>query len=421
MNIAMFTNTFTPHVGGVARSVAAFTHAYRLRGHRVLVVAPEVSDMPVAELDVVRVPAVQNFNGSDFAMPLPIPGWLTSTLADFAPDVVHAHHPFLLGDTALRVASTWDVPVVFTHHTQYEKYTHYVPGDSDLLRSFVRDVAIGYANLVDAVVAPSASIGTMLGAAGVSTRIAVIPTGVDPAVFHPGASTLARARWRIPETAFVIGHLGRLAPEKNLDFLTRAVVRVLRKHRHVHYLVVGDGPCARSIRAAVETAGCGDRLHAPGVVSGDDVVAAYRAMDVFAFASHTETQGMVLAEALAVGIPVVAVDADGVREVVRDGVNGVLLAHDDEVAMARALGQLATAPNAQRAMLARAAVDSALTLTMERSADLALDLYASLSRARRILDLDEDSLWASSVRRVQREVEILSNLAAAAGDAVFGP
>ena len=418
MNIAMFTNTFTPHVGGVARSVEAFACAYRSRGHRVLVVAPEVDGRPDHEVGVVRVPALQHFNGSDFVVPLPVPGWLRSALVDFEPDVVHAHHPFLLGDTALRVASAWTVPVVFTHHTQYEKYTHYVPGDSDALKTFVRDVALGYANLADAVIAPSRSIADLLGEAGVTVRIAVIPTGFDPAVFHSGPGGATRHRLHIPPAAFVIGHVGRLAPEKNLDFLVRAVLHAMRRRPHAHLLLVGDGPSAAGLQAAAQRAGLASRVRMTGVLLGGELAEAYRAMDAFAFASQTETQGMVVTEALATGIPVVALDAPGVREVVRDGVNGRLLAPLDERGFTRALLQSIDLPGATQGALRRAAADSVGAFTIERTADLALELYGSLRRVRRAGTPAPDSLLERTLRRIKRELAILMNLAEAAGAAV---
>ena len=124
MNILMMTNTFTPHVGGVARSVEAFTAEYRRRGHRVLVVAPEFENMPEHETGVIRMPAIQHFNGSDFSVVLPTPGFLSSALEEFRPDIVHSHHPFLVGGTALRIARTHELPLVFTHHTMNEQNTH---------------------------------------------------------------------------------------------------------------------------------------------------------------------------------------------------------------------------------------------------------------------------------------------------------
>ncbi|HTO02185.1 MAG TPA: glycosyltransferase, partial [Opitutus sp.] len=128
----MMTNTYLPHVGGVARSVSTFADEFRKRKHRVLVVAPEFEGKalpPRAAAIVERVPAIQKFNGSDFSVKLPMIAGLTPRLDAFEADVIHAHHPFLLGDTALRIAASKNAPIIFTHHTRYEDYTHYVPFD----------------------------------------------------------------------------------------------------------------------------------------------------------------------------------------------------------------------------------------------------------------------------------------------------
>src|SRR3982750_4419142 len=125
MRVVMMTNTYLPHVGGVARSVESFSTALRSAGHSVKVVAPDFPGEAENESDVIRVPAIQRFNGGVFSGRLPVPGLLTEPLDRFQPDLVHAHHPFLLGDTALRVASGRGLPLVFTHHTLYEEYTHY--------------------------------------------------------------------------------------------------------------------------------------------------------------------------------------------------------------------------------------------------------------------------------------------------------
>jgi len=148
MNILMVTNTFTPHVGGVARSVQSYCDAFRQLGHKVLVIAPHFEGAPEHEPDVLRFPAIEHFHGSDFSVPLPAPVGLQSRLDDFAPDIVHSHHPFLLGDTALRAAAKRQLPMVFTHHTMYERYTHYLPIDSERVRRFAIELAVGYCNPV---------------------------------------------------------------------------------------------------------------------------------------------------------------------------------------------------------------------------------------------------------------------------------
>ena len=179
MRVVMMTNTYLPHVGGVARSVDGFSRALRDEGVRVMVVAPEFPGMATDETDVVRVPAIQRFNGSDFSVRLPVPGLLDEPLERFQPDLIHAHHPFLLGDTALRVASARGLPLIFTHHTLYEEYTHYVSTESEAIKRFVIDLSTGYANLCDHVIAPSQSVAVLLQQRGVTSPITVVPTGVE--------------------------------------------------------------------------------------------------------------------------------------------------------------------------------------------------------------------------------------------------
>ncbi|HEU5359886.1 MAG TPA: glycosyltransferase, partial [Candidatus Deferrimicrobiaceae bacterium] len=325
MNILMVTNAFLPHVGGVARSVQGFTAEFRRGGHRVVVVAPIFEGIPRNETDVIRVPAIQNFNGSDFSVPVPVSGKVISALKTFIPQIVHSHHPFLLGDTALRVAATRDIPVVFTHHTMYEKYTHYVPGDSPRLKRFVLDLVTGYCNLCDAVIAPSQTVAEEIGRRGVKVPVEVIPTGVNVGVFSSGNGDAFRKRMGIPPDAFLIGHVGRLAPEKNLEFLAGCVIRFLHRTRRAHFLLVGEGVLKKEIERTFAAQELAERFHSLGVMDHPELASAYQAMDVFVFASRTETQGMVLTEAMAAGTPVVAVDASGVREVVRDGENGRLV------------------------------------------------------------------------------------------------
>ena len=140
------------------RSIQSFTREYQRLGHDVLILTLEYDGVPSDEKGVIRIPALRRFNGSDFSIRLPIPVNLSSVLDEFKPDIIHSHHPIILGDTALRIANKYKAPIVFTHHTKYEDYTHYVPLDSPELKKFVVELTTGYANLVDCVVAPSQSI-----------------------------------------------------------------------------------------------------------------------------------------------------------------------------------------------------------------------------------------------------------------------
>jgi glycosyltransferase involved in cell wall biosynthesis len=420
MNILMATNTYTPHVGGVARSVQLFTDEFRKLGHRVLVIAPEFDDAPQNEQDVVRVPAIKNFNGSEFCVPLVLPGMLMNSLEAFQPEIIHCHHPFLLGSTSLRIAAAYELPIVFTHHTRYETYTHYLPIDNATVQRFAVELATRFCSLCDAVIAPSQSIAEMLAEQQVDTLVEVIPTGVEVERFLRGDSQRARQRNGIPADAFVVGHVGRLAPEKNLPFLAEAVAAFLARDPASRFLVVGDGPSREAIRALFEERGLQSRLVMTGKLEGEALADAYAAMDVFAFASQSETQGMVLTEAMAAGVPVVAVDASGVRDVVQDGVNGRLLAQEELEPFVAALEWVhATAP-AQHNALKRAVRETAEEFSMRRCAEKVLALYGLLVQQKRREVTIDDSPWAMSIRWLEEQVKIVSSYAGAVGAALTG-
>lgn len=395
MNICMMTNTYLPHVGGVARSVHTFTQELRRQGHRVLVIAPTFPEssgnQPANESGVVRLPAIQRFNGSDFSVRVPLPGKFNTTLSAFQPDLVHSHHPFLLGDTALRFAAKQKAPVVFTHHTRYEEYTHYVPFNSPKLKQFVIELSTHYANLCDAVIAPSDSIARLIQQRGVNVEIDVIPTGIDVQAFAQGNGKAFRQAHHIPPGAFVVGHVGRLAPEKNLRYLTRAVRRFLNRLPDAFFLVIGEGPSRSEIRRLFEEENLENRLLLPGKKEGSELADAYRAMNGFAFSSFSETQGVVLTEAMAAGLPVVALDASGVREVVRHHQNGFLLPADSpETDFADCLEQLARHPDTWQEMSA-AATQTARQFSREQSAEKLIRLYDRVIRQTRRQRADDSS------------------------------
>lgn len=420
MNIVMFTNTFRPHVGGVAHSVAWLADSLCREGHRVLVVAPEFPGSGADEPQVVRIPAVQNFRGSDFSVPIPLTRSLREILAGFAPDLVHSHHPFLLGDTALRVSSTFDLPIVYTYHTRYELYGHYVAQDAPMLQRLVLSLALGYCDLCDAVVAPSRSMAEFLAEHDVAAPVTVVPTGIEIAQFDRGNGHAARSAAGIPDDVFVVGHVGRLAPEKNLGYLADAIRRFLTIDKTAHFLVVGDGPMRRAMNELFHGHGIAGRIHLAGALEGDSLADMYAAMDVFAFSSHSETQGLVLAEAMAAGVPVVALDAFGAREVVRDRLNGRLLPADAPAErFADAVRWIGLMGIEERQTLRRAARRTARLFKRKRSTHRMLELYRSLARARAQESAIEDGPWHAAKRRLEQEWKILSNVAHAIGDAVL--
>ncbi len=337
MRILMMTNTYFPMVGGLEQSVHSFSEEFKTLGHEVLIVTPAFKDMPTEEPGVIRIPAFQKFGGTIFSLNFPVSGLLTRLMKEFVPDIVHSHGPFFMGDFALRLSRQHAIPLVFTYHTMFEQYVHDWPVQNEGVKRFMVKLAAGYANLVDQVIAPSKSVQDILIKRGVKTPIEVVPTGVDVKRFSKGDRKAFREQNQIPLDALVVGHAGRLAPEKNLEFLTNCLIELLKKDPRVHALIVGLGPSQNLIQDAFRQAGLEKRLHLTGVLHYQHLVDAYFAMDVFAFASLSETQGLVLIEAMAAGVPVVALDASGAREVVSDYHNGRLLNAMDQPSFVDAL------------------------------------------------------------------------------------
>jgi 1,2-diacylglycerol 3-alpha-glucosyltransferase len=418
MRIVMFTNTYLPHVGGVARSVKTLEDACRRLGHEVKVIAPQF-DGAEESPDVLRMPAIQNFNGSDFCVQLPMPMVIRDFVEDFAPDIIHSHHPFLLGDSALRESWKMQVPIVFTHHTLYERYTHYVPLDSPALKRMAIQLATEYCNLCDRVIAPSESIARLLRDREVTVPISTIPTGIDTAAFAVGDGAAFRKQAGIPAEARVIGHVGRLAKEKNLLYVAQAVAPRLKADPQAVFLLVGDGDAREEMIAILKSAGVADRVFAVGKKSGADLTGAYAAMDWFVFASQSETQGIVLAEAMAAGAPVVALDGPGVREILKDGENGLLLPSDSRApAFTAALERIMNDTELSRRCAAKARESAGEYETGHCTERMIYAYEETIARYERLSD--EDPMpWDKFIAGIGVEWELLSAKVSAAAAAVM--
>lgn len=418
MKICMFSNTYLPHVGGVATSVATFSRELRKMGHAVMVVAPTFDGKapPEDEQHVRRVTAIQNFNGSDFSVRVPVPGLVDNDIDAFAPDIIHSHHPFLLGDTALRTAQRLNVPIVFTHHTRYEEYTHYVPLDSAALKRFVTHLATEYANLCDTVIAPSTSIQKLLQERGVTTGVEVLPTGIDLDSFQQGNGLRFREARGLDRERTIIGHVGRLAHEKNLPYLARAVARCMQQRADAVFVVAGGGDAEQEIQRIFARAGLEERLIMPGILAGDELADCYNAMDIFVFASKSETQGLVLMEAMAAGTPVIALHASGVNDVVDDGKNGRVLPADCSVdAFAAAIADVLTR-NAMAQWRAQAS-QTARNFSREKCTELLLQLYTRTLQQQRAEAVETDSL-DELIQRIRVEWDLLQEKASALAQSI---
>jgi len=419
VKILMMTNTYRPVVGGLERSVEIFTREYEKRGHSALVITPEFERMPEEEPNVIRLPALRNVNRTGYSLPMPLSRKIAERIKSFTPEVIHIHHPFLLGATGLRLAGEMLRPLVFTYHTMFENYTYELPGDSVAMKQFVVEYAVRYANLCDRVVAPSESVAAILRERGVHTPIEAVPTGVYVDQFRSGDGRAAMKRLGIPGSAFLVGYCGRVTPEKNLRFLARSVVRFMKREARAHFLVVGAGELLEEIRELFRSGGLDSRLHTPGVQRGSLLADSYRAMDVLSFASRSETQGLVLAEAMAAGVPVVAVDAPGVREIVEDRRNGRLIRREDREEFAGALQWVSGLSGKKRSALIDGALKTAEAFSVSRTVGKMLDIYRRVIAAGREERAEAiQRHWTEARRNLDAEWKLFQAFSAAATEAI---
>lgn len=347
MHIAFFTNFYLPVINGVVRSVESFRHELTSQGHNVFVFAQTDSEYEDEAPFIFRYPSLTLPMQVNVPAVIPVSPFVDQLLPSLKLDVVHTHHPILLGQTAAAKAEEFDLPLVFTFHTQYREYTHYLPLPQEAIQVFLKDAIqnwlMDFMRKCQHIVIPSQSMKDILVRDyGLRDRYTVVPTGIDLEPYNStdGDSFRAKMRWQNEK---VLISSGRLAQEKNWDILVKAVKKVHQKHPEVRLVLVGDGPEKEALQDLATDLGIAERVTFAGELPFSDVIQYLKAADLFGFASVTETQGLVTMEALAAGLPVVAVDASGTRDIVQDGEQGYLVSNDAD-ALADSINRLLDSP-----------------------------------------------------------------------------
>lgn len=327
MRIAMFTDSYYPYLSGVVRSVETFTQELTRLGHKVFIFAPRYPGVR-AEPGIFRFFSLPAPTKAGFSLAIPFSLRLGRLLRQLRIDIVHCHSPFLLGQAGNWWGRWLGLPVVFTYHTLYDHYVHYVP-----LPGFItRPVAIGWArffcNSCQLVVAPTPVVKARIEAQGVRTPVVTIPTGIDLGEFAAVDRTWLRARLGLSRETKIVLSVSRFTREKNLGFLLETFARIRQQYQPVHLVVVGTGSPAGLARLARKLGIAGDVTLVARQLPRAELVRYYSGSDVFLYTSMTETQGIIIGEAQAAGLPVVAIKAFGVGDMVDDGVDGWLTGPD---------------------------------------------------------------------------------------------
>lgn len=354
MRVLFVSDVYFPRVNGVSTSISTFrADLARIGVHTVLVAPQYPGQSPAAEPDVIRVPGGR------------VPGdpedrrmrWrrLSHTLQSLPADefdLVHIHTPFLAHYAAVRYARRRGIPCIATYHTFFEEYLHhYVPAlprrmGRGLARAFTRSQCAH----VRALVAPSEPLRQVLRDYGIDTPVHVIPTGLPLDRFRPGDARRFRALAGVPPERPLVTYIGRVAHEKNIDFLVRTFARVRQAVPGAMLVIAGEGPAREALRQQVEALGLRQDVHFAGYLDRDTALLdCYAAASVFVFASRTETQGLVLLEALAQGAPVVSTAELGTRSILAPAC-GALIAEEREAPFAASVIRVLTDEGLRRTL-----------------------------------------------------------------------
>lgn len=318
-------------------------------GHEVFVFAPNYRRRQALaaadEKKVFRFPSVGlGKDASNYALALPFTPAIDAVVKNSNFDLIHSQHPYWIGQTAMWYARRLKIPLVFTYHTLYEEYSHYVPVvPQTLLKWYLKKSSLEYALKSDVIIAPSQSVKTMLEervAEYLSSmhivsvlkkekqniHIRVVPSGIDVEKFKNADGASIREKYNFKKGDKILLCVCRLAAEKNLDFLVKSLAPLLKKDDHIYLMLVGHGPYKENLIALARELSLTDKIKFIGLVPNDKIASYYKAADIFVYASITETQGLIVAEALSAGLPVVAVDASGSRDILVNNKNGFLTA-----------------------------------------------------------------------------------------------
>lgn len=324
MRVAFFTNAYKPIINGVVNSVILFKHGLEARGNEVYIFAPMFTHYSDYEDRIYRFRSINLTSKVKYPIPVPFSRRLFKLIPKLKLDIIHTQHPFLLGEVGAYFSRKLRIPLVYTFHTQFEQYSHYIPFNQEIVKWITRTSVIKYINKCDCIITPSPSVQKLIEDYGITKKVKILPNAVNTSVFEGLDPLKIREKYRLPKDEIVLIYVGRMAIEKNLPFLLKAFKVVVDKVKKTRLLVVGEGPELNSLKLLAEKLGLKQRVAFTGRVEYNNIPHYYAASDIFVITSVTEVKPLAIMEAMAAGLPVVGVEGPGAQDTVTPGLDGIL-------------------------------------------------------------------------------------------------
>jgi glycosyltransferase involved in cell wall biosynthesis len=332
MNILLVSDVYFPRVNGVSTSIDTFRREFLAKGHKVWLIAPDYFIPSEDENHILRIPSHYLFlDPEDRLMRYGHALRHLDELRREKFDIIHIQTPFVAHYLGLKLSQELGIPRVETYHTHFEEYFyHYIPLlPRPLMRYLARTFARHQCNQLQGLVVPSRPMLDVLRHYGITTQAEIIPTGLEPDRFEFGDGAGFRAKHGIAQDRPVMLFVGRVAHEKNIGFLLKVTQRVRQDIPEVLFIIAGEGPAQESLRDETQRLGLESNVMFIGYLDRNtELRDCYRCADIFVFSSRTETQGLVLLEAMAQGVPLVSTAEMGVKSVLCEGA-GVHIASED--------------------------------------------------------------------------------------------
>lgn len=325
LRIGLFTDTYAPQVNGVSVSLQMISEGLKKRGHQVTIFAPKFPGYKDNEPNVMRLPSLKYLNNPPIYVAVLGTPRSTWKLTRRHFDVLHAHSPASVGLLAYLTASTKRLPLIYTYHTSITDYTHYIKfiGNTGIIKYAAAWFSKASTDLGDQIIVPSPKFHRLLLNQKVKQPINVIPNGIDLSMFQtvktPGA---LRNRLGLGPEAQILLTVGRMDPEKRLEFIVEAFDLIADRVPNAHLVFAGDGSSRKSVTDKANATRAKDRIHFLGMVNRAELPDVFHDADVFLSASTTEVHPISVIEAIASGLPFVAVKDEAFEGMLEDGLNG---------------------------------------------------------------------------------------------------
>jgi 1,2-diacylglycerol 3-alpha-glucosyltransferase len=383
MRILMISDVYFPRINGVSTSTQIFRNELIQRGHKVTLIAPHYPTCEEAD-DIIRIPSRQVLlDPEDRMMKSKDVMALLPMLRNENYDLLHIQTPFVAHHLGVKLAKALNIPSIETYHTFFEEYLfHYIPFvPKSWMRALARYFTRKQCNAVDSVIVPSTAMRETLEHYGITTGMKIIPTGMELNKFHACNGARFRQRYQIPASRPTLVHIGRVAHEKNIHFLLRMLPQLRSSIPDILLIIAGEGPALPYLRKLAGKLGISANVLFVGYLSrADALLDCYCAGDAFVFASRTETQGLVLLEAMALGVPVVSTAVMGTKDILQPQ-RGALVAQENPEKFAETVRYLLE-NEFLRKRLSKEARDYVKEWSAPMMAERLLEYYQQLIHAR---------------------------------------